>query len=138
VRQTLRRSVIIGFLASFISSVALVLTGPWIIGAWTSKAIDPPLNLLVGAAVWAILSTTFNALAIVLNAASVLAFQVKIAVVMAIVSVFLSVFLARLIGVGGVIWGTVVAYVFCAAIPYVVRLPALLTVAMRSDDTASV
>lgn len=119
IRRTLRRSIWVALAASVIASLALVIGGSWLIRTWTGGAIDPPLQLLVGAAVWAVLSSCFNAIAMLLNAGSVVAFQVILAAVMAIASVTFSVILATRVGLAGIIWGTVIAYILFSAIPFV-------------------
>jgi O-antigen/teichoic acid export membrane protein len=125
VRGTLWRSILIAFGTSLASSVILVLAGPWLIETWTGGKIQPPEALLIGAAVWAVLSATFNAIAILLNALSVVLFQVVVATVMAVGSIFLSVSFAGIIGLPGVILGTVVAYAVCSALPVLLYLPRL-------------
>jgi O-antigen/teichoic acid export membrane protein len=126
VRQTLRRSVLVALAAAGAVSLVLLLLGPWLIGLWTGGAIDPPLGLIVGAAVWAVLSSSLNAIAVLFNAASVVAFQVINASVMAAASIGMSVLFGFWFGVEGIIWGTVVAYTIFGAIPLLLYLPRVL------------
>jgi O-antigen/teichoic acid export membrane protein len=122
VRRTLLRSAGIAFLASSVASITLLLVGGWVIRTWTGGAINPPLELLIGAALWATVSATFNAMAMLLNAASIVLFQVAVAAIMAGVSIVLSVLLANAVGVSGIIWGTLIAYIACSAIPTLVLI----------------
>jgi O-antigen/teichoic acid export membrane protein len=133
VRETFRRSIILVATISATASGVLVLAGGWLIRAWTGGVIDPPVGLLVGAALWATTMATFNAIAILFNAMSVLAFQVIVAVVMAAASITLSVLFANILGVTGIVWGTLAAYVVFAAVPIVLYLPRLL----RQIDSAA-
>ena len=126
VRQTLRRSIVVAALVSGAASVGLVVAGGWVISMWTHGAVEPPLELLIGAALWAVIYSTFNAVSMLLNAASVITFQVIAAAFMAISSVTLSVILAHAIGLPGVVWGTLIAYVVCSGIPMVLYMPRLL------------
>jgi O-antigen/teichoic acid export membrane protein len=125
VRRTMRRSVAIAVVLSGVASVGLVIFGGIVIRAWTNGEVNPPIELLVGAALWAVTYATFNAIGIVLNAASVLTVQVVMATAMAGMSITLSVVLANAIGLPGVVWGTLIAYVTCTAIPLAVLLPRL-------------
>jgi O-antigen/teichoic acid export membrane protein len=134
VRETFRRSTLFVATISAAASTAMVLVGGWLIRTWTGGAIDPPLGLLVGAALWATTMATFNAIAILFNAMSVLAFQVVVAVVMAAASITLSVLFGNLFGVTGIVWGTFVAYIVFAAVPVALYLPRLLR---RIESVAS-
>ena len=124
--ETFRRSILFVATISATASGVLVLAGGWLIRAWTGGVIDPPVGLLVGAALWATTMATFNAIAILFNAMSVLAFQVIVAVVMAAASITLSVLFGSIFGVTGIVWGTLAAYVVFAAVPVVLYLPRLL------------
>ena len=76
VRHTLRRSVIAASAASLASSALLVVAGPALIGLLTGDRIHPPFALLIGAAIWAVVNATFNAVTVLFNAASIITFQV--------------------------------------------------------------
>jgi O-antigen/teichoic acid export membrane protein len=126
VRRTLRRSIVIALVTAGPASLVLAVGGSWLIRTWTGGAIDPPLSLMVGAALWAVVSATFNTIAIVLNAASVVRFQVIIATTMAIASITLSVLFARAFGISGIIWGTLLAFVLIDGIPMAIYVPRFL------------
>jgi O-antigen/teichoic acid export membrane protein len=126
IRRTLRRSIWIALGATGVASLVLVVGGSWFIRTWTRNAVDPPFELLVGAALWAIVSTGFNAVAMLLNAASVMAFQVVVALSMAALSITLSIVLANTIGLAGIIWGTLLAYLLVSALPVCIYLPRVL------------
>lgn len=139
VKRTLRRSMVIAALTTGASSVVLVIAGAWVIETWTGGAIEPPVALLVGASIWAVISATFNAIGILLNAASVILFQVGVAIVMAAASITLSILFANAFGLSGIIFGTLIAYVLCTALPIVLYLPKLLgsigvAPVVRADD----
>jgi len=137
VRQTLARSVAIAGLVSGGAALGLVLIGGWVIRTWTGGAIDPPVELLVGAALWSVVYATFTAIAMLLNAASVVLFQVVLASTMAIASIGLSILLANIIGLPGIVWGTLLAYVVFAAIPVLVFMPRFLrSLERKSAETA--
>ena len=134
VRQTLRRTIAWSLAGVTVVSLGLVLVSGYAIGLLTQGQIEPPIGLVIGMAIWAILRSLFNCIAILMNAATVVRFQVTIAVLMSIGSIGASYTLARIIGIEGIIWGTVVAYVLLAAIPTLLYLPGLL----RQIDRAGV
>jgi hypothetical protein len=61
-----------------------------------------------------------------LNGATVMRFQIVTALSMTVVSLGASIVGAHLFGVAGIIWGTVLAYLVCTAIPTVLYLPTVL------------
>ena len=137
VRQTLVRSVAIAGLVSGGAALGLVIAGGWVIRMWTGGAIDPPVELLIGAALWSFVYATFSAIAMLLNAASVVLFQVVLASIMATASIGLSIVLANVIGLPGIVWGTLIAYVAFAAIPVLLYMPRFLrSIERRSSELA--
>ena len=126
VRSTLRRSIVGAGLVTTGWSVCMTIGGPLLIFGLLAPGLNPPPALIAGAAVWAVVSTTFSAGAMLLNAASVIRFQVITALVMLVASVGLSWVMAIWYGLGGVVWGTVLAYVLCVGVPMIVYLPKLI------------
>lgn len=126
VRRTLRRSIVIAVSASSAASAILLLVNGFVLGLLTGGRVAPPTGLLIGVAIWAIVSTGFNAASILLNAASIVRFQVIVASIMAATSLLTSIVLARWVGVSGIIWGTLLAYLVCSALPIAVYLPRLM------------
>lgn len=135
VGRTLRVSVAIACVLSGASSLILVLLGPLAIRVWVGSAVNASLPLLLGMAAWAVLSNSFNAVAMLLNGANVIRFQIATALSMTVVSIVGSVALGSIYGVAGVIWGTVLAYVICTAIPTAIYLPRVLARLQRLPDS---
>jgi len=123
VRSTLRRTTILGVAATAVSSAFLVVAGPEVLRAWLGPVFDPPFMLLLGMGLWAIVSTGFNSMAMLLNGATIIRFQVVVAAIMAGASVVGSIVLARQFGISGVIWGTLLAYLIFAAVPTLWYMP---------------
>ena len=136
VGRTLRVSVAIATVLSGVSSLILVLLGPLAIRLWVGSSVNTTLPLLLGMAVWAVLSNSFNAVAMLLNGANVIRFQIATALSMTVVSIVSSAVLGSIYGVAGVIWGTVLAYVICTAIPTAIYLPRVLARLQHSPDRA--
>ncbi len=124
-KQTLARTVrsslsIVGPMA-----LVVVLLGQWIIQVWVGPGVSPSWLLLTGFGVWVVISSAGNAMAMFLNGAGKVRFQVVTATAMAVTNLMLSIHLTHLIGVPGPIWGSVISYAIVLLVPtffYVRRL----------------
>jgi len=124
-RRTLRRSVIFCLAVSLPLVAGLIVFGPAILRAWVGTTVTPSGLLLVGLGLWA-LSTSLNGpLAMFLNGANVIAFQVQTAILMAVFNLVLSIGLVQVIGLPGPIYGTVLAQIVFILIPSAVYVPRL-------------
>lgn len=126
VRRTLKKSLYLSIVASGLASFALVTAGKPILAVWVGRGIEPTWALLFGLGVWLVVSSAGNAGAMLLNGANVVRFQACCAVLMAGAAVVLKIILTRWFGVAGIVWGTVIAYVTFAGVPYVMYIPRLL------------
>ena len=125
VRKAFIQSMLLSLIVVGILSVVFVGFGPQIIRLWIGSGILPSFSLLVGFAVWTILFAAGNVAGSFLNAASALKFQVSAAVMTCIFSVILKIFLAKTIGLPGIVWGTVAGYTLFSAIPMLYYVPRL-------------
>jgi O-antigen/teichoic acid export membrane protein len=126
VRRTLGRSLSATLVLSSITSAALVFAGPWLIGMWLGNQISVPFSLMVAFGVWKVIEATGGALATFLNGAHVVKLQVLTAIATAIVALSLKVLWVPICGASGAVWGSVVAFLLCTAIPLCVAVPRLL------------
>jgi O-antigen/teichoic acid export membrane protein len=136
-RRTVVRSTVAAVGITALTSALLVAFGGDVLRLWVGPIFDPSFALLLGMAVWAVVSTAGTSIAMLLNGASVMAFQAAVAVVMAVASIAASIILGSIFGLAGVIWGTLLAYIVCNAIPILWYLPRLfhqLEMAHRMDD----
>ena len=116
-RSTLSRSMKLSLGVSILGGVFLVLAGPTIIRLWVGSAVTPTRPLLLAAASWMILSSIGGTVSVFLNGAHRLKFQTITAVLMMVANVGISIYLTRLIGVSGVLWGSVIAQILVMYIP---------------------
>lgn len=123
VRSTLRRSLWLSAGVTSVIAMVLVPVGPTLLRLWTHTEIDVSVALLAGQATWMVLSSVGNALAMYLNAANRLRFQLIAAVFLTGLALWFKYALVRAYGVDGMAWATVLAYIPTAAIPsyFVVR-----------------
>jgi hypothetical protein len=104
----------------------LVAFGGSIIAIWVNGSVNPPLLLLVGLGIWTVQSIVGQTAAMLLNGANELRFQAAAAAVMAVANLGLSIWLTSVIGVAGVVFGTVVAYGAFVLLPMRFYVPGVL------------
>jgi O-antigen/teichoic acid export membrane protein len=90
--------------------VVMVLLGENLLRWWIGEGVHASLALLSGLATWTLLSTIGNAIAMLLNAANVIRFQLVVSMAMAMTAITLKILLALQFGIEGIVWGTVLAY----------------------------
>jgi O-antigen/teichoic acid export membrane protein len=123
VRRTLTRTTTLGLASTMASSAFLIVGSREVLRVWVGPIFDPPFMMLLGMALWAVVSTGFMSIAMLLNGATVIRFQAIVAAIMAGTSILASIVLGARFGVSGVIWGTLLAYLVCAAVPTLWYLP---------------
>ncbi len=133
VRRALKLSVLATLAASALVSALIVWLADPILRAWVGSSLHVPSGLVLGMAIWAVISSSFNAMAMLFNGAVVIRFQVVVALTMAAASIAASIVLANRMGVAGIIWGTVGAYVICSAIPQIIYMPRLFQRLSQTD-----
>jgi O-antigen/teichoic acid export membrane protein len=126
VKQTLWRSLILAFAVSLPLAIGLIALGRTIVQRWIGDAVAPSMLLLVALGIWAVLCSAGGSLAMLLNGASVIKFQILCAPAMVITNVALSILLTRAIGESGVVWGSIIAQLACITTPTIIFLPRLL------------
>lgn len=124
-RRAMLHAISIGALINIPSALVLTIFGARLIEVWIGRAVTIPLLLLASFGLWTAANAVQGPLAMWLNGAHVVKFQVVCAVVMAIVNLGLSVTLTRNVGIAGPVLGTLIAQTFCITIPsliYVSRM----------------
>jgi hypothetical protein len=106
--------------------VALVVFGQRLTEAWTRGEVSPSFLLILGLGGWAFLVTIGGPIGMFLNGAGVIRFQTVCAVLMAVTSLPLSIFLARIAGVEGVVYATLITSLVFADIPAFLIIPRVL------------
>lgn len=126
VRRTVRRSIRISLLVNVPAALLLTVFGSQLLSAWVGDAVSPTPLLLIGLGTWAVIYSVSTALAMLLNAANVIGFQILFAVLMAVTNVVISVFLVTRIGVAGAVYGSIIAQILFVLIPFAWYIPRLL------------
>ncbi len=126
VRRTLWRSAATAVLVSAACSLVLVIFGPMLIKLWVGSAVQAPLLLLVGLALWKTIEAGGTAVAVFLNGAHVVRSQVILASLTAVSALALKVMLVGHMGVAGTVWATICAYLVCTAVPLAALIPGIV------------
>ena len=126
IHRTFARSIRLSLAIGGIVSAVLVVLGVPLIGIWVGGSVQPSFVLVLAIGVWTALNGVGTAVAMLLNGAQVMRFQVLTATLMAIGNVLLSIALTARIGISGVVWGSVVAFSAFSLIPVAVYVPRLL------------
>lgn len=127
VRKTVVRSQNLTLLICGLPAALLVVFGKSIIHLWVGPTIQPTHLLLAGMAAWTLFLNLGGVLAIFLNGANLMRFQVACAIPMAVISVILKIWLARRAGLPGVIWGNAIAYFLLILLPFLIFIPRFLS-----------
>ncbi len=123
VRRTLLRSIGGVLVLTVSAGVVLIAIGPMAVRIWAGPAVVPTRALLLALAAWNILSNLGSAVAMFLNGAGRLRFQVAAAVALAVTAISLKVVLGRALGLPGLAWGTALAYLITVALPCAIYVP---------------
>lgn len=127
VKKTFRRSVLMSVIFNLVPTIFLITFGNVVLNLWVGPEITTTLFLRIGLGLWAILYSMSNSIAMVLNGANVIGFQVVCAGLMSISNILLSIVLVQVIGVSGPVYGSLVAQMLFALIPFILYAPRLFT-----------
>jgi O-antigen/teichoic acid export membrane protein len=116
-KRTLIRSLLLTLIVIGLPSLGLVILGNYILYFWVGDKVIPALLLLLGLGLWTILASLGNCLAMFLNGAHIIKFPTFVAVITALGAISAKIFLTKTIGISGIIWGTIIAYIFLTCIP---------------------
>lgn len=126
VRRTLKRS-IIGAVSLAIAGALFIGFGfDVIIGFWIKKPLPVSGWLVAGFAIWCVVDAAGTAIATFFNAASIVRYQVVVAIIFAMACLATKVTAVGYVGIAGVPWATIATYSLISLAPTIVLLPRLL------------
>lgn len=128
--RALRRSLLFVVLVATPTATVLVLFGNTLLSLWVGRDFVASPWLLSGFAVWVTLHCVGHALAMFMNAALIVRFQVVTASLFAVICVVVKYTLAIHFGLVGVIWGLVGTYALFVFLPTSIFLKKWLKVNM--------
>ncbi len=126
VRHMLGRSMLIVLAAASLASGLILLLSHRLIYWWVGTRIHPPFFLLLGLAIWTVIGCCGDALAMFLNGASVIRFQVIVASIFGAGCLALKIFFIRRYGIQSVPWATILAYGMLSVVPSIVCVPIII------------
>jgi O-antigen/teichoic acid export membrane protein len=122
----LRRLLLAAFALVTAIALPLILFGPALLHWWVGGRLAAPPSLFLAFGLFWMLSALSQPVAVFLNAAHALRFQLACGAALAAGGLALKLLLARDFGIVGVAWGRVVAELLFLLVPYGVFLPRLL------------
>jgi O-antigen/teichoic acid export membrane protein len=123
VRHTLRKSLMLVFGATAAASCALLFLSHRLIHWWVGSRIHPPFLLLLGLAIWTVIGCCGDTLAMFMNGAEIIRFQVIVASIFGFGCVLTKVLFIHHFGIIGVPWATIVTFLILNALPCVIYIP---------------
>lgn len=120
-RHTLRRAITWGAMVNVPGALLLIGFGQPLIDLWVGPGeVSMPMLLLVCFGMWTALNAVTGPLAMLLNGAHVVGFQVSCALGMAVSNIALSIGFTHWVGVAGPVLGSVVAQTACVTVPSII------------------
>jgi len=136
VKRTLARSLVVSLTLASALSATLAIAGPRLVELWVGRAVAPPLALLCALAVWKVVEAAGNALAVFLNGARILGFQVATGASFVVLALTLKIGLIKVIGLPGVPIATATSYLVCVLLPLYLLRKRVFRVARPHPQTA--
>lgn len=122
VRHTLLRAMGLTALATAPAAGLLVLLGPTLIRWWVGPSLVPPTVLLVAMACWTVQQCVIYPVAMLMNGAEIVRFQVVAASSMATANLVTSILLTRKFGISGPVWASLLTHTLLNALPAVLMV----------------
>ena len=126
VRRTLVRSLLFAIGGAAFASTVLLFSAHQLIAWWVGPGISPPFFLLLGLSLWTVVDCLGNALAMFLNGASLMRFQIVLTPVFGVGCLALKILLTRRFGLIGVPWATLLAHLVIVEIALAIYIPLVL------------
>jgi len=120
VRQTLLRTMAATALLAVPAVILLVIVGQDLVRWWVGPSLVPPTALLVAMACWTVQQCVIYPVAMLMNGAEMVRFQVIAASSMAVTNLLVSIMLTRQIGISGPVWASLLTHLVLNAAPAVV------------------
>ncbi len=127
IRATYRRSVSLNGLIGVIAALVLFVSARLIIRLWVGRGLEPTHLLLIALAAYCITNSLVGPISAMMDGMSLLRFQAVSWSIMAVANLTLSIWLTKLIGVSGVVFGSVISQGVFILIPSIWYIRSVLT-----------
>ena len=129
--RTLRRSLLLAILLAGVGATALALGFSQITTLWLHKHIIVSGTVIYGFLIWSVLDSFGGALAAFLNAASILRYQVIIAIIFGICCITAKYFLLQSLSFNVLPWATSIVYLLTWLLPLLVLSPKITKLTLK-------
>ena len=126
VRITLRRMVISAAVVTTVGSCCFLWGFDFITDIWLHRRLHVTLATLLGLGFWSVTEAVGMSLAMFLNAAHVVRFQLILAALFAVTCIAVKILAVKSFGVQGMPWATLSTYLPIVLLPTLLRLPRLM------------
>lgn len=126
VKKTLRISLVATVAIATALSLAMFFSVDFLLQLWVRGAVHASTALLAGFAVWVVFEAGGSALAMFMNGAAIIKFQVIVASAFGVACVLGKLYAARNFGAAVIPWAQVVTYLLCHVVPCVLFIPGIL------------
>jgi O-antigen/teichoic acid export membrane protein len=138
VRRTLRRSLGLVFGLAAVASTAMLLIGHRLLTWWIGPRISPPFSLLLGFALWTLVECCGNTIAMFLNGASIVRFQIVVASIFGVTCLATKVYLTGRYGIVAVPWATLITYLPIVMLSCAIYVPGALKRLHRGPNPVTI
>jgi len=118
IKNTFKKSILISALFLLLSAVAFIFLAPYVVDIWLGGEVKISRLLLIVLGCWLFLNAFNGNISCLLNALNIARPQAIIVAVVLTLNIVLSIWLVNVIGVPGVLLGTVIALAIGGLIPY--------------------
>jgi O-antigen/teichoic acid export membrane protein len=136
VKKTLRNSLLATLVLAAAMSLAVFRLSGFLLQRWVHGQVHPPTMLLAGFAFWVIFEAGGSALAMFLNGAGIIKFQMIVASLFGIACVLAKFYGARRYGVAAIPWAAFAMYSVCHVIPCFLFVPGIVASLERDRATS--
>jgi O-antigen/teichoic acid export membrane protein len=126
IKRTLFRTLFGVLLFASVASAVVLAASNRLILWWIGPQIHPPFVLLLGFAIWTVMSCYANTLGVFLNGVSVIRFQVITASIFGVSCLAAKIFFSRHYGISAVPWATILTCGAFSLLPSTLYIPRLL------------
>jgi O-antigen/teichoic acid export membrane protein len=126
VRRTLGRSLFWAFGFAAVASIAMLLIAHRLLAWWIGPRMSPPFVLLLGLALWTVVECCGNSIAMFLNGAGIIRFQIVVASIFGVTCLAVKVYLTRRYGIVAVPWATLISYLSIVVLSCAIYVPRAL------------
>jgi O-antigen/teichoic acid export membrane protein len=112
----------------------VALAGPALLRLWVGPSIHATPLLLIGFAIWKVIESGGNSVAMLLNGAHVVRFQLIVSTITGVAVLALKFLLVKHIGIPGTVFATITGYLIFSLVPNVIKVRSILN---STPDTES-